>query len=97
MKLLLPILVICAVLAFANAELEEFSENAPAPYGPEAVEERACGENAAANGSARATTPEFSRRHATADIKIKNLKPLMGDKDMEQKILCIKFLVTKRL
>uniref|UniRef100_A0A4Q8KDS5 U34-Deinotoxin-Dsu1cf_1 n=1 Tax=Deinopis subrufa TaxID=1905329 RepID=A0A4Q8KDS5_DEISU len=43
MKLLLPILVICAVLTFANAELEEFSENAPAPYGPEAVEERACG------------------------------------------------------
>uniref|UniRef100_A0A4V2H9B2 U34-Deinotoxin-Dsu1ag_1 n=1 Tax=Deinopis subrufa TaxID=1905329 RepID=A0A4V2H9B2_DEISU len=43
MKLLLPILVICAVLVIANAELEEFSENAPAPYGPEAVEERACG------------------------------------------------------
>uniref|UniRef100_A0A4V6MKB3 U34-Deinotoxin-Dsu1bk_1 n=1 Tax=Deinopis subrufa TaxID=1905329 RepID=A0A4V6MKB3_DEISU len=43
MKLLLTILVICAVLVIANAELEEFSENAPAPYGPEAVEERACG------------------------------------------------------
>uniref|UniRef100_A0A4Q8KDS8 U34-Deinotoxin-Dsu1cg_1 n=1 Tax=Deinopis subrufa TaxID=1905329 RepID=A0A4Q8KDS8_DEISU len=43
MKLLLPILVIYAVLVIANAELEEFSENAPAPYGPEAVEERACG------------------------------------------------------
>uniref|UniRef100_A0A4Q8KCG4 U34-Deinotoxin-Dsu1bo_1 n=1 Tax=Deinopis subrufa TaxID=1905329 RepID=A0A4Q8KCG4_DEISU len=42
MKLLLPILVIYAVLVIANAELEEFSENAPAPYGPEAVEERAC-------------------------------------------------------
>uniref|UniRef100_A0A4V2H9W2 U34-Deinotoxin-Dsu1bv_1 n=1 Tax=Deinopis subrufa TaxID=1905329 RepID=A0A4V2H9W2_DEISU len=43
MKLLLTILVICAVLVIANAELEEFSENAPAPYGPEAVEDRACG------------------------------------------------------
>uniref|UniRef100_A0A4Q8KA69 U34-Deinotoxin-Dsu1au_1 n=1 Tax=Deinopis subrufa TaxID=1905329 RepID=A0A4Q8KA69_DEISU len=69
MKLLLPMLAICVVLALANAESEEFSEKAPAPYGPEAVEERACGnykdkcgqlrtigENAAANGGVRATT-----------------------------------------
>uniref|UniRef100_A0A4Q8K484 U34-Deinotoxin-Dsu1r_1 n=1 Tax=Deinopis subrufa TaxID=1905329 RepID=A0A4Q8K484_DEISU len=43
MKLLLPMLAICVVLALANAESEEFSEKAPVPYGPEAVEERACG------------------------------------------------------
>uniref|UniRef100_A0A4Q8K9C4 U29-Deinotoxin-Dsu1a_1 n=1 Tax=Deinopis subrufa TaxID=1905329 RepID=A0A4Q8K9C4_DEISU len=43
MNLLLPILFTCtAVLVFANAELDDFNENAPA-YGSAAVEERSCG------------------------------------------------------
>uniref|UniRef100_A0A4V2H9W1 U34-Deinotoxin-Dsu1bu_1 n=1 Tax=Deinopis subrufa TaxID=1905329 RepID=A0A4V2H9W1_DEISU len=83
MKLLLPILVICAVLTFANAELEEFSENAPAPYGPEAVEERACGnykDKCGSYGNWRECCSKWkcscyntgvSRRHATADIKLR--------------------------
>uniref|UniRef100_A0A4Q8K8E2 U34-Deinotoxin-Dsu1ak_1 n=1 Tax=Deinopis subrufa TaxID=1905329 RepID=A0A4Q8K8E2_DEISU len=95
MKLLLPMLAICVVLALANAESEEFSEKAPAPYGPEAVEERACGNYKDKCGSygnwreccskwrCSCYNVEVFKKTCDCGYKIKNLKPLMDDKDME--------------